>query len=454
MMGTNQPQLKEGLFSPIAIYPLVTFRILLGLILSFSMIRFLANGWVHSLYIEPIFYFPFFDWDYLSPLPGPFMYALFIALAISFFFVAIGLFYRIAIVFSFIGFTYIELLDKSNYLNHYYLVSLLCLLLCFSDAQRFASIDALRNTSIRRTTVAAWTINLIKAQLFIVYFYAGLAKLNPDWLLEALPLKIWLPSKNDIPVLGHLLNETWLAYLFSWFGALYDLSIPFLLLNKRSRPFAFILVLAFHIMTWMLFPIGVFPFVMIASSLIFFSSEWHHNFIKKILPKRILFAEKNFIPKPNKFRINKTFLSSIILIYLAFQLLFPWRFAIYPGKLFWTEQGYRFSWRVMLMEKAASATFRVVDNNNNRSWEVKNYEFLSPQQEKMMASQPDMILQYAHYLSKHYQKQGYDSLSIYVDAFASLNGSISKRFIDQKTDLLMEKDTWQAKNWILKAPDK
>jgi hypothetical protein len=51
-------------------------------------------------------------------------------------------------------------------------------------------------------------------------------------------------------------------------------------------------------------------------------------------------------------------LYKIVLISCSFQLLF---YLCYPNELFWTEEGFRFSWRVMLMEKAGYATFKVKD---------------------------------------------------------------------------------------------
>ncbi len=67
------------------------------------------------------------------------------------------------------------------------------------------------------------------------------------------------------------------------------------------------------------------------------------------------------------------------------QLLFPWRYLLYPEELFWTEEGYRFSWRVMLMEKAGYAEFKVVDSKTGKRFYVDNSDFLSPFQEKQMA---------------------------------------------------------------------
>ena len=89
----------------------------------------------------------------------------------------------------------------------------------------------------------------------IVYFYAGIAKINSDWLLEAQPLKIWLTSKYDLPILGNTIFQMdWIHIFFSWSGMFYYLLIAFILLNKKTRPFGFILVVLFHFMTAILFP--------------------------------------------------------------------------------------------------------------------------------------------------------------------------------------------------------
>ena len=105
-----------------------------------------------------------------------------------------------------------------------------------------------------------------------------------------------------------------------------------------------------------------------------------------------------------------------------------------PGHLFWTEQGYRFSWRVMLMEKAGYANFKVVDAKSGKRFYVDNTDFLTVQQEKMMSTQPDMILQYAHFLGDHFNSQGHQNLEIYVESYVALNGERSKPFIDSKRE--------------------
>jgi hypothetical protein len=87
--------------------------------------------------------------------------------------------------------------------------------------------------------IPRWNIDILKLLLAIVYVYAGLAKLNSDWLLEAMPLKIWLPNNSNLPLIGSLLNETWVHYVFSWTGAIYDLGIVLLLLREPTIWFYF-----------------------------------------------------------------------------------------------------------------------------------------------------------------------------------------------------------------------
>ncbi|KXJ04896.1 hypothetical protein AC249_AIPGENE2588, partial [Exaiptasia diaphana] len=82
--------------------------------------------------------------------------------------------------------------------------------------------------------------------------------------------------------------------------------------------------------------------------------------------------------------------------------MIPFRYMMYPGDLFWNQEGFRFSWRVMLMHKEGHATFYVRDAETGRESEINNAKFLTRTQEDQMATQPDMILQYAQILKDYY----------------------------------------------------
>ena len=427
--------------------PLATFRIFFGLMMLFSLIRFWLNGWIETLYIEPEFHFKYFGFSWFSDW-GSYTYLLFIICGLSTIFITLGLFYRYAIAIFFLSFTYIELIDKTTYLNHYYFISVLSLLLFFIPANAIFSIDSKVFKNIK-AKVYNYHILSIKGLIFIIYFCAGLAKINSDWLLNAQPLSIWLPSKYDLPILGgFFFEQSWVHYFMSWGGMIYDISIPFLLIQKKTRWPAFVLVIIFHFLTAVLFPIGMFPYIMIVSCLIFFSTEFHEKIL--LLFKTDLDFKQN---KPSDFHYFSKFEFIAISLLLLFQIIFPFRHYAYPGELFWHEQGYRFSWRVMLMEKKGYTQFKIVDSLSKSSFYVKNEDFLTNYQEKQMSFQPDFILEFAHYLGEHYSQKGIENIQVFADSHVALNGRRNQRFIDPNKNLLEFNRGFKNKSWILPFND-
>jgi hypothetical protein len=427
--------------------PLATFRMFFGLMMLFSLIRFWSNGWIETLYIDPNFHFKYFGFSWVSDW-GSYTYLLFIICGLSTIFITLGLFYRYAIVIFFLSFTYIELIDKTTYLNHYYFISVLALLLLFIPANATFSIDSKIFKNIK-AKVYNYHILSIKGLIFIIYFCAGLAKINSDWLLNAQPLSIWLPSKYDLPILGgFFFEQSWVHYLMSWGGMIYDISIPFLLIQKKTRWPAFVLVIIFHFLTAVLFPIGMFPYIMIVSCLIFFSTEFHEKIL--LFFKTDLDFKQN---KPSDFHYFSKFEFIAISLLLLFQIIFPFRHYVYPGELFWHEQGYRFSWRVMLMEKKGYTQFKIVDSLSKSSFYVKNEDFLTNYQEKQMSFQPDFILEFAHYLGEHYSQKGIENIQVFADSHVALNGRRNQRFIDPNKNLLEFNRGFKNKSWILPFND-
>ena len=432
--------------------PLAVFRALFGLMMLGSIIRFWANGWIHDLYIEPQFFFSYDGFEWVKPI-GSYTYLIFGICGLAAIGVALGAFYRISAPMFFLSFTYIELMDKTTYLNHYYFVSVVSFLLIWLPANCYWSVDARRFPAIRSEFVPRWTIDSIKLMLGIVYFYAGLAKLNSDWLLHAQPLATWLSAKTSLPIIGAFMDDTWVHFACSWFGAVYDLSIPFLLLNKRTRPLAFFLVVVFHIMTRILFPIGMFPFIMILSTLIFAAPRTQQKWLNAIHTLLKMSPTKPMGGPVIRSDWNQKRSGAIVGILLAVQLLLPWRYLFYPGELFWTEEGFRFSWRVMLMEKAGYASFKVVEPASGKSFIVDNGEFLSPFQEKQMSFQPDFILQYAIYLNEVFQKRGIVDPEIYVESYVGLNGRSSQPYVREDLNLLTISPSHSRNTWLYPFDD-
>jgi hypothetical protein len=441
----------QALFAPTSIAPLVVFRVAFGLLMLAGILRFIGNNWIETLYLQPEFHFKYLGFEWVQVASDVGMYVVFLAMAAATLLITLGLCYRISMVLFFVLFTYVELLDKALYLNHYYFISILSFLLIFLPLHRAFSLDAWFRPRLRTNTVPRWTVGAIRLQLGMVYFFAGLAKLNPDWMFHALPLRIWLPPHSAFPLLGALFVQPWFAFAMSWGGALYDLTIPFALSLRRLRPFAYIAVIGFHIMTALLFNIGMFPWVMIACTLIFFDERdfrWLYNVGRRIVRLAPTTPESQ-MPTPKRLRKRQRVLVAGFAVYFVIQALLPFRHLLYPGDTNWTQEGFRFAWRVMLVESAGYTTFFVRDPVTEREWVVDPERYLTSTQVRQMAFQPDMILEFAHHLERRFRDNGYNEVEVRVEAYVAYNGRSSQLLIDPEVDLTQYPPSIWAKPWIL-----
>jgi hypothetical protein len=328
------------------------------------------------------------------------------------------------------------------------LASLLGLLLWLSPAHRSNSVDAWLRPALRRASVAAGWLYLFRFQVGVVYTFAGLAKAHSDWLLHGQPLSIWLGSHTDMPLLGPLFVLEWTPLLMSWLGFLFDTTIVWWLAWSKSRPFAFAAVIGFHALTGLLFPIGMFPVIMVLSALVFFPPDWPRRLLRRRTPEPSPAAV--FAPRRPKLAQLALGLGAA---YCALQLLMPLRFLAYGGNVRWHEQGMRFSWRVMVREKNGSITYVVKQKQTGRIWHVSPRRYLTPLQEREMSSQPDLILQLAHHIERDFAKLGHGPVEVRADALVSLNGRRIERLIDPEVNLLEVRDGIGRAHWILAAPD-
>ena len=259
------------------------FRVLFGALSFITVVRFFTNGWIDALYVEPSYHFKYLGFAWVHPWPSWGMDLHFFVLGVLALFIAAGFKYRISTILFLFGFLYIELLDAITYLNHYYWLSLTSALIIFMPLNRMWSVDAWLRPSMRSDTVPAWVIWLLRAQLGVVYLFGGIAKINSDWLFNALPMKIWLYQHGDFPLIGTILQQTWTAFAMSWAGAIFDLTIVGWLLWHRTRPFAFTVLISFHLMTWQLFPmLGMFPWLMMGSMLIYWPPDWPRQIARRL----------------------------------------------------------------------------------------------------------------------------------------------------------------------------
>jgi hypothetical protein len=411
--------------------------------MAWEVVRYLGYGWIAAHYIEPTFHFTYFGFGWVRPWPGSGMYAHFAVLGLAALGMALGCLYRLSAIVFFLAFAYVFLLDQAYYLNHFYLITLLGFLLVFLPVQGAASIDARLSPALRSDSAPAWALWLLRAQIGIPYFYGGVAKLNHDWL-HGEPVRMWLAKRTDILVLGRFFTEEWMVLVFVYGGLFIDLLIVPFLLWSRSRPFAFAISLAFHGLNALVFDIGVFPWLMIAATMIFFAPDWPRR-LHLLPPLRAQAFEPPVAPAP----LHKTAVLAAAAVYLAIQALVPLRHFLYPGEVSWTEEGHRFSWHMMLRDKDARAVFITTDLDQGTSRTVEPGAYLTRRQEQVMAGRPDMILQFAQYLAEEARRSGGSRVEVRARVTAALNGRPAQLLIDPEVNLAGQTRSLRPSPWIL-----
>jgi vitamin K-dependent gamma-carboxylase len=424
------------------------FRLLFGLLMVGAIVRFVAKGWVKELYLDPAYHFTYLGFDWVRPLSPTGMALLFALMGTAALFVALGAFTSAAALVFFFTFTYAELIDQATYLNHYYLVSILALLFVVLPVGHAYALNARHAGRVAPSaaTIPRWVHMLLRVQVGLVYVFAGIAKLNHDWVIEAQPLRLWLARFGDLPLVGPLLVQPITGYFMSWAGAAFDLTIVPLLLYPRTRKVAYAVAVVFHGLIWLLFPIGIFSFLMLVCATLFFDPSWPRAIVARLR------RETPDVQGPDSRATPTRPLPSALLaalgVYLAIQVAVPLRLLFYPGDSSWTEEGFRFAWRVMLTEKTGHVEFEIVDSSG-RLHHLNPRAELTPLQYAMMSTQPDMIHAYAHHVASRYAAAGHGPVRVHAHAWAAMNGRPSQRLIDPNVDLAREPRTLMPKRFIV-----
>lgn len=423
------------LFAPVPILPLVYLRVMFGAIMLWEVWRYFNNGWIKRYYIDPEMFFTYFGFGWVRPLPGDWMYAVFYALgglAVS---ILLGAAYRVTMPLFFLTFTYIFLLDQTNYLNHFYLISLVSFLMIFVPAHRALSLDAWLRPAVRARTAPAWTLGILRFQLGIVYIFGGIAKLNGDWL-RGEPMRLWLAARTDFPLIGQYFTEEWMVYAFSYGGLLIDLfAVPLLFVN-RLRWLALAALVAFHLTNARLFNIGIFPWFMLATLPLFLPLRWWERLWPGDSGSAAPFAHRRV-------------LVTLLALYCAAQILIPLRHFLYPGDPSWTEEGHKFAWHMRLRDKQSVAVFHIKDPESGQEWRVTPGVYLTRRQAQQMPDRPEMILQFSHFLAQKWRERGVQNPMVYAYALVSLNGRDYQLIVDPSVNLAEKSPSLLAADWIL-----
>lgn len=430
---------------------LVLFRIVFGLLIAIEAFGSIATGWVRMNLIEPQFTFNFIGFEFLQPLPGQWMYLYFVIMGMFGLFVMLGYKYRISMLAYALLWSAVYLMQKTAYNNHYYLMMMLCWLMAFMPANQSLSIDARQNKEIRSSSMPRWCLLIMMLQVWIVYTFASVAKIYPDWL-DTTVVELFMKGKKEYWLIGEFLQLKWVHYVIAYTGILFDLLIVPLLLWRRTRVFGFAISIFFHLFNSIVFQIGIFPYMSIAFAFFFFSSET----LQKRFKLTSIKDEIDGVIKTHKdllFPTYKNLWIGIFGIYFLIQLALPLRHWFFKDDVLWTEEGHRLSWRMMLRSKSGAATIWVVEKGSGERRRYDQYSLLANKQQSAYATKPDLLWQLAQYIKASEAKEGRD-VGVYMDVKVNVNGGEYHPFIDPKVDLAAEKwYPFKHHDWILPSPE-
>lgn len=422
--------------APVDIASLVFFRVCFGSILHWEIWRYFLKGRIPVVYIEPEFHFQYLGFGWVDPLPGAWMYAVFALLGVFALGIALGAFYRASCLLYGMGFLYVFLIEETRYLNHHYLVILLCFLMAAVPAHRSFSVDARMRPRLKSDTAPVWALWLLRTQIGIVYFYAGLAKLKGDWLAGRPTIYMFMKAAEEQEWL-QIFDPVGAAYFLSYGGLMLDLFVVPFLLWRRTRLAAFTATLFFHASNKLLFAIGIFPFMMTAATLLFFEPDWPRRLAHWFRPPTRRSRDATPGPAPAGFRPERLHpaLAVALGLYLLVQFTIPLRHYAYPGSVTWTEEGQYFAWHMLLRSKDARSMFWVFDRDSGRQLKIDPGNVLPVWQAAQFAKRPDMVVQFAHYLEEQLRNRGLKDFEVRATVWVSLNGREAELLVDPEIDL-------------------
>lgn len=460
---------SEYLLTPVDGSGLAVFRILFGILMAWAI--FDDAKVVEPMFLKPAFLFSWFP--FIQPWPADLFHAHYKLAFVAATMVSVGLFYRF---FAFIlgaSLTYFFLLDKANYVNHYYLIALLSSLLVLLPANQCLSLDRLLFPEKFTGKIPRWTQEILKLQVVIIYLFAASWKLNPDWL-AGVTCHEFMASKGSRPLIGPILTQDWFAHVMAYCGILIDYSVPILLLIPRTVWLATAISLGFHLMNSFIFNrLDYFPYLMLGSLSLFYPYNWPGQVWARIRTFAGASSAQSTVPTSEPTRataqaaVSPTVASSAsqlafspigrasaLIFFHAFlivQALLPLRCLTYPGNPDWTEQGYYFCWRLMVNNKKVTPVkFHIRDAATGETLAVvTGRKMLNNNQLFRMEHHPELSHKFALWLADRVEKKTGKRPIINAVQRASLHGRPWQFLIDPTVDLAAQPDHWGPKSWIV-----
>ncbi|MDO4728051.1 MAG: HTTM domain-containing protein [Bacteroidota bacterium] len=418
--------------------PLIVFRIFFGLLLALESFGSILTGWVYDVFVEPELHFQHIGFEWLVPLSGVGMYVYYCLMGVLGVMVMLGYRYRASLGLFTLMWIGVYLMQKSAYNNHYYMLILVCLIMLFLPANKYASVDVRKNPSIRSLDMPIWCSWVMILQLAIVYFYATWHKFYPDWLNGTFTGLLFSGRFPDTMV-GELFMQKWFHLFIAYMGIVFDALVVPLLLWRKTRNWALLASLIFHLFNSIVLQIGIFPYFALSFSVFFYNPDTIRDIF---LRKKTKVA--HFQYKKEGMHVIKFFFVPFFII----QTLLPLRHYLIQGDVLWTDEGHRLSWRMMLRARDGFVSFTVLDKKTKEKLHYNIYQKIKGKQLRLVSSQSDGIWQMAQHIKREYAKQGKE-VEVYAKAMVSVNGHPHRLYTDPEVDLAaVDWRYFRHSNWV------
>lgn len=438
-MGIIQ-KFKNWLSESVDGHVLGLFRLMYGLFMVYNTYYYYKIKLIGQGLLAPKVLFKYEGLEWLHPLSQPAMLAVLALMGLAAALIAAGVFFRAACWIFALSLSFIFFQEKSYYNNHIYLFILLAVLLSFTHADRFLSLRSKNREAGGR--VPRWHQFILQAQIVIVYFYGGIVKMKPDWLLRKEPATSMAGFFPADHWLAPIIKTDFTINMLTYGGFLLDILAPLLLWYKPLRRWALIPFVAFHFANSRIFDdIGIFPYMMLAALILFFETKelpWLRKLAEPSSPPKQR-KQKTQLAETARFSENPSprWVKFALIGYFTFQLLFPLRGFFLPNQLDYTTIGNRFSWRMKAdTRQIEEMKFFVQDPVTKQEANVEIQTFVNEMQINTMAHDPRAVAAFARALKKEVMRRG-ASPSVMVKANIRLryNGRPAQYFVKPDVDL-------------------
>jgi hypothetical protein len=232
------------------------------------------------------------------------------------------------------------------------------------------------------------------------------------------------------------------SWLMTWVGFIFDLVGGFLLLNKRTYWIGMLFFVPFNLTNSFLFNIGSFPYAMLSTSLLFLPQHYWSR-ITNLFKTTPRVADKQHLVK------------GLLATFITIQVLVPLRHFFIEGNVIWTGEAKLYSWHMMSAAtsvKVEKFYIKAIPPGGDQQYtypiELENY--LNQDQIRNFAKFPVLAPQFAKFVKKEMEIDGYTQVEVYSEIYCSKNGKPLKPIVDPYVDLSNVNIMYMQHNpWIL-----